>query len=200
MAEGDGMLERSDVAGYARGVRLRAALAAAGVGGALLVACGGATSTLEPVRAPEVADAGIDDAAPLASFAAPSPEQPERSRPPSTATYEEAVATPEAIALDDGRVQLTDNQLRAPMNAVINACRLPRNAKVTVKTAVQHGRAIGVTVEVRFDRPKSKKPPTRAARKAEAKLSAKIVACVDKAVRSQIWPPSHRRDSFVTEF
>lgn len=145
-------------------------------------------------------DAGIEDAEPVASFSAPPPAAVEPPRAPSTASYEEATAAPEAIGLDDDRVQLTDNQLRAPMNAVINACKVPRNAKITVKTAVQYGRAIGVTVLVRIDRPKSKKRPTRAAQKAEAKLQAKIVACVDKAVRGQTWPPSHRRDSFVTEF
>jgi len=194
------VLERRHVLGYAPSVGLRAALAALGIGGALLIACGGSKRSSEPARAPTATDAGDDDAAPVVSFSSAPVRAVEPSRPSSTASYEDAIATPEAIAIDDDRVQLTDNQLRAPMNAVINACRLPRNAKVTVKTAVQAGRAIGVTVDVRFDRPKSKKPPTRAARKAEAKLSAKIVACVDKAVRAQTWPPSHRRDSFVTEF
>jgi hypothetical protein len=186
--------------GYARRVKLRAALAAAGVAGVLVIACGGAKPSSDPPRTPEVADADIDAATPVASLSAPLPEAVEPSRPPSTASYEEATATPEAIGLGDGRAQLTDSQLRGPMNNVINACKVPRNAKVTVKTAVQDGRAIGVTVDVRLERPKSKKPPTRAALKAEAKLSAKIVACVDKAVRAQTWPPSHRRDSIVTEF
>ena len=182
----------------------RTALAAAVACGALLLAGGGAKPSSAPARAPEpeVTDAGIEAPAPPASFADAPLVPPQRSGPPSTASYEEAVASPEAIALGDDRVQLTDNQLRAPMNAVLSACRLPRNAKVTVKTAVQGGRAIGVTVEVRFVRPKtkSKKPPSRAALKAEAKLSARIVACVDKSARSQVWPPTHRRDSFVTEF
>lgn len=186
--------------GYAHRVKLRAALAAAGVAGALVIACGGAKQSSEPPHTPGLADGGNDDAAPVASSSAPPPDAPERSRPPSTASYEAATATPEAITLDDGRVQLNDDQLRGPMNNIINACKVPRNAKVTVKTAVQDGRAIGVTVDVRFDRPKSKKPPTRAALKAEAKLSAKITACVDKVVRAQVWPPSHRRDTFVTEF
>lgn len=183
-------------------MKLWAAVAAVGIGGAVLLACGGAKHTSEPARVPDPGDAGTEDATPVA---ASSPSQlvggaPTPPPSPSKASYEEAIATPEAIGLEDDRMQLTDNQLRAPMNTVINACKVPRNAKVTVRTAVQHGHAIGVTVDVRFDRPKSKKPPTRAALKAEAKLSAKIGACVDKAVRAQTWPPSHRRDSFVTEF
>ena len=179
---------------------LRAAVAALGIGGALVLACGGAKKSSEPARAPTTEDAGADDAEPVVSVTEPPVQAVGPTQPPSTASYEEATATPEAIAIDDDRIQLTDNQLRAPMNAVINACKVPRNAKVTIKTAVQAGRAIGVTVDVRFDRPKSKKPPSRAAKKAEAKLSAKIIRCVDKAVRAQTWPPSHRRDSFVTEF
>ena len=71
--------------------------------------------------------------------------------------------------------------------------RVPPNARVTIKTAVQKGRAIGATVTVRFERPKSAKPLSKAAAKAELKRSTAIVACVDRAVRVLVWPPSSRR-------
>jgi hypothetical protein len=84
---------------------------------------------------------------------------------------------------------------------------LPSNAKVTIRTAVQLGRAIGVTVDVRFEHPRPTKPPKRRPRavviaeaKAEAKAAKKIIACVDRAVRDVVWPPSSRRDSFTTDF
>ena len=128
-------------------------------------------------------------------------DAPERSLPPSTKSYDEALSTPESLDVHDERVHLTDAQLTGPMRSVPNGCRIPSNARVTVKTAVQAGRAIGVTVSVRFERPKSaKKPPSRAQLKVEAKMSTKIVACVDRAVRAVVWPPSSRRDSFTTEF
>jgi len=130
-------------------------------------------------------------------------DAPERSMPPSTRSYDEALSTPESLDVHDERVHLTDGQLTGPMRGVLTGCRVPSNARVTVKTAVQSGRAIGVTVSVRYERPKSSKPPrppTRAAARAEAKASAKIIACVDRAVRLVTWPPSSRRDSFTTEF
>lgn len=171
-----------------------------------------------------VAEPVDEEAARAPTADAPTTPPAEPSLPPSTASYEEAIATPEAIAIEDDRLHLTDNQLRGPMNAVIQACRVPRNARVVVHTAVQGGRAIGVTVRVHFaptqppkppkppkpptsKRPKNPKkpkkptkPPSRAAEEAQAKLAARIVACVDGAVRKRTWPPSHRRDSFVTEF
>jgi hypothetical protein len=86
---------------------------------------------------------------------------------------------------------------------VLNGCRVPPAAKVTVKTVVQEGRATGVTVLVRFDKPKSGKPAPRTtpkAAKAQAKRLAKVATCVDRAVRLVVWPPSRRRDSFTMEF
>ena len=125
---------------------------------------------------------------------------PERSLPPSTKTYEEALSTPESLDVHDESVHLTDAQLTAPMRGVLAGCRIASRAKITINTAVQNGRAIGVTVSVRFDRPKSSKPPPRSVLKAEAKAAAKIVTCIDHAVRAISWPPSRRRDSFTTEF
>lgn len=154
-----------------------------------------------------VPSAADDHDAPLdESDAAPPVEvtgldSPERALPPSTKSYDEALSTPESLDVHDERVHLTDAQLTGPIRGVLNGCRAPSNARVTVKTAVQSGRAIGVTVNVRFERPKSaKRPPSRTQLKAEAKLTTKIVACVDRAVRAVVWPPSSRRDSFTTDF
>jgi len=125
----------------------------------------------------------------------PAPAPP----PPSTASYEEALREPEPTGAHDERTQLTDAQLTGPMNGVLARCRVPSNAKVTIKTAVQDGRAIGVTVSVAFEHPKTKAVPPQTLRY-EAKVSPKIVACADKAVRALTWPPSQRRDSFTSVF
>ncbi len=164
---------------------------------ATLLACGGAPPP-PPAPPPEPEDHEPPDdptPAPTASI-----DPSERSRPPSTASYEDAVSTPEPVDIHDDRAQLTDGQLTGPMRGVLSGCRVPSNAKVTIKTAVQNGRAIGVTVTVAFERPPSKKPPSRYALKAEAKTAAKIVKCADRAVRAVSWPPSRRRDSFTTVF
>jgi hypothetical protein len=147
-------------------------------------------------------DAGPDAAAVASSAPAASFDAPERSAPPSTKSYEEAMSTPEPIKIDDDRVHLTDGQLHGPMRSVTYGCKVPANAHLTIKTAVQLGRAIGVTVTVTYKRPKSYKPPKPGSKaaKAEAKRTAKLVACVDTAVRAIVWPPSPRRDSFTTEF
>jgi hypothetical protein len=173
-----------------------------GLFAAILVACASAPPPAPPPpTTPEEHDDVPDEPAPAATVS--NLDAPERSAPPSTKSYDEALSTPEKLDVHDDRVQLTDAQLTGPMRAVTTACRMPPNARVTVKTAVQNGRAIGVTVNVRFERPKSNKPlrpPSRAALRAEAKLTSKIVTCVDRAVRGVAWPPSSRRDSFTTEF
>lgn len=111
------------------------------------------------------------------------------------------MSVPEALDVHDDRVHLTDAQLTGPMRSVLSGCRVPSNARVTIRTAVQNGRAIGVSVNVRWQRPKSqKKSPPPAVLRAEAKIAAKIVTCADRAVRAVTWPPSRRRDSFTTEF
>jgi hypothetical protein len=137
-----------------------------------------------------------------AAVAAPEPvvDTPELSRPPSTASYEEAMSTPEALDLHDESLHLTDAQLAGPIRGALAGCRVPSNRKITIKTAVQYGRAIGVTVEVRVVRPKPSPPPRRAAARAEAKTTMAIAACVDQNVRALVWPPSRRRDSSTTDF
>ncbi len=149
----------------------------------------------EPAR-PDVAVASND---------APSPppiavtDAEERSRSPSTASYDQALSTPEPVDIEDGHPHLTDVQLWSPMGGALQGCHVPRSAKVTIKTAVQNGRAIGVTVDVRLEKPKPTKRPKPAAVKAEQKAIAKISTCVDRNVRVTTWPPNRRRDSFTTE-
>lgn len=153
-----------------------------------------------------------DEDAPMPASVPPTGvvDTPERSRPPSTASYEQALSAPERIDIHDDRVHLTDSQLRGPMRGIVNNCRVPPSAKVTIKTAVQYGRAIGVTVDVQFPHAPAKAsksakhpPPTPAAVKREAreaKAKKKVLKCLDHAVRDVVWPPSNRRDSFTTEF
>lgn len=113
------------------------------------------------------------------------------------------MSTPEPVSVHDDRPQLTDAQLTGPMRGAATGCRVPSNTKITIRTAVQNGRAIGVTVDVRIVRPKSARPLPKAAARAQAKTQAKtiakITACVDHNVRAVVWPPSQRRDSFTTE-
>ena len=181
---------------------MRVSESAACLVAAILVACAGAPPPPPAPPAPEEHDAGPDQ--PPAVAPVVSVDAPERSAPPSVGSYDQALSNPEALDVHDERVHLTDAQLTGPMRGVVAGCRVPSNAKVTIKTAVQNGRAIGVTVSVRFERPKSAKPPSwsvaRAVAKFEAKTTAKIVACADRAVRAVVWPPSRRRDSFTTEF
>jgi hypothetical protein len=168
-----------------------------------LLACGGARPVMR-VQPPsldthETTPAEESAPAPTPTTTTTTMIAPEKA-PPSTASYEQAVSKPEPIDINDDRIHLTDVQLNAPMRGVVSGCRMPANAHVTIKTAVQAGRAIGVTVNVRFDHGRSRRPLPPATLRAEAKISSKVAACVDRAVRVQTWPPSTRRDSFVTEF
>jgi hypothetical protein len=164
--------------------------------GALAVGCGSASP---PPAAPSDTRVAALQEAPVA-WSTNNVDVPAEPPPPSTASYEEALSTPESLDVNDERVHLTDVQLTGPMGGVLGGCSVPSNARVTIKTAVQRGRAIGVTVTVRFERAKPAKPLSKAAAKAESKRSTAIVACVDRAVRVLVWPPSSRRDSFTTEY
>ena len=174
----------------------------------LLAACASAPPPPPPKEPPAAELEPAKEEAPAEPSAA-AVDAPERSRPPSTATYDQAMAEPESLDVKDNRPHLTDDQLRGPMRNIISACPVPKNAKVTIRTAVQSGRAIGVSVDVRFEVP-YKPPPKRMtkwqakqaalAAQREAKAKKKIADCVDHAVRAVVWPPSGRRDSFTTEF
>ncbi len=128
--------------------------------------------------------------------------RPAATRPPlpPNATYEEALDEPEDLNVQDTRAHLTDLQLTNPMRDVLGKCRVPRNAKVTIKVAVRETRAIGVTVLVKFDHGPSPRPLSPAAVKYETKAATRIAECADKTTRSLAWPPSLRRDSFTTEY
>jgi hypothetical protein len=120
-----------------------------------------------------------------------------------SASYEEALAEPEDVNLSDDRAHLTDLQLSNPMRDVLSKCRVPRKASVTIQTAVKNGLAIGVTVNVAFEKAKPAKaarPQSPVAAKAELKATSLIAECLDQAVRALEWPPSPRRDSFTTRF
>jgi hypothetical protein len=143
---------------------------------------------------PHVAVAGASTEPPPAPIATTDPA--ESSHPMS---YDEALSKPEPVDMDDSHPHLSDVQLWSPLRGALNGCNVPKSAKITIKTAVQYGRAIGVTVDVRFERPRSAKPPKPAALKAERKATASIASCVDHNVRAVAWPPNRRRDSFTTE-
>jgi hypothetical protein len=165
-----------------------------------MIGCG---STPPPqMPATEEADAVAPEADPAPTeIAGPVQEGGPPAPPPSTASYEEAMSTPEPLDANDTRIHLTDLQLTNPMRNVMGRCRVPRRAKVEAKVAVQLGRAIGVTVHVVFDKPKPHaRPPSRAQAKAAAKASKKVADCFDRVIRQVTWPPSSRRDSFTTDF
>jgi hypothetical protein len=170
-----------------------------------LVSCGSAPPPQPAAPPPLVA---AEPEAPDVAVAADEPPPPpiattdaaDRAHAPSSASYDEALSTPELVDIEDDHPHLTDVQLWSPIRGALSGCRVPRNAKVTIKAAVQFGRAIGVTVDVRLDKPRSlKHPPKPAAVKAERKTIARIAACVDHNVRASVWPPNRRRDSFTTE-
>jgi hypothetical protein len=134
---------------------------------------------------------------------APPPADPAEPTPPSTASYEQATSKPEPLNANDDRLHLTDNQLSGPMRGVAAKCKVPARAKVTIKTAVQFGRAIGVTVLVDMPALKTPKKPTKAsqkAAKARQKAIVRIRDCVDHNVRVLSWPQSRRRDTITTTF
>lgn len=160
----------------------------------------------EPPAADEEKDEGIPDTATDVEEEVSVPTEPASPAPPSTASFEQATATPEPVVAGDDRLHLTDNQLSGPMRGVLAKCKVPPNVKVTIKTAVQFGRAIGVTVIVdlpKVAKAKAPKKPTKKSKdaaKAQAKLSQRITTCADHAVRALSWPPSRRRDAFTTTF
>jgi hypothetical protein len=103
-------------------------------------------------------------------------------------SYEDAVdAVADATSLErvneygetTSGADLTNNQLSAPMNNVLSGCNVPDDVSVTIKVAVKHGRAVGVTVE---------------------SSDARVAACVDRAVRRLQWPSSPRLDTLTTTF
>src|SRR5215831_4350934 len=123
-----------------------------------LVACGSAPPPAPAAPPPLVA---AEPEEPEVAVAADEPPPPpiattdaaDRAHPRSTASYDEAPSSPELVDIEDDHPHLTDVQLWSPIRGALIGCHVPRNAKVTNKTAVQYGRAIGVTVDVRLDKP-----------------------------------------------
>ncbi|HSO37695.1 MAG TPA: hypothetical protein VLT33_34450 [Labilithrix sp.] len=82
-----------------------------------------------------------------------------------------------------GGPDLTDGQLGAPMRnaSFISGCGAPESMKVTVRVAVQNGRAVGVSV---YPNP----------------ANAAVAQCVDRHVRALGWPPNAKMDFFTTTY
>ncbi len=78
---------------------------------------------------------------------------------------------------------LTADQLARPFagGAFLNACGAPEDMSVTIKAAVQNGRAVGVTVTT--------SPP-----------NSRIAACIDAAVRRLPFPPNPNLDAVTQTF
>ena len=78
---------------------------------------------------------------------------------------------------------LTADQLARPFagGAFLNACGAPEDMGVTIKAAVQNGRAVGVTVTT--------SPP-----------NPRIAACIDAAVRRLPFPPNPNLDAVTQTF
>lgn len=159
-----------------------------------------------PPPSEEEDDDEIPDTATDEEPETPSPE-PAPAPAPSSASFEQATSTPEPIRTNDDHLHLTDQQLSGPMRGLIAKCKVPPKGKVTIKTAVQFGHAIGVTVIVELPKLKTPKKPTKRsqraaqkAAKAQQKTIVRVRACFDHAVRELAWPPSRRRDTITTTF
>lgn len=104
---------------------------------------------------------------------------------PGGRSYEAALASnnQEINMGAKGGPDLTDGQLAGPMRnaAFISGCGAPNDMKVTVKVAIQNGRAVGVSVY--------STPP-----------NAAVQSCVDRHVRGLSWPSNPKMDSFTTTY
>jgi hypothetical protein len=172
---------------------------------------------IAPEPQPAVVATATADPVATSAPVAPAPVAPPLA---PNASYDEALAIPEALDVQDERAHLTDSQLMNPVRNVPGDCRVPSRAKVTVKIAVREGRAIGVTVLVTFEgsapvaaagKPARKKKnavkndaaaakAAKARAKAEAETRNKTIECFDTAVRALTWPANARRDSFTTVY
>jgi hypothetical protein len=78
---------------------------------------------------------------------------------------------------------LTQDELSRPLQnaSFISGCGAPDNMKVTVKAAVQNGRVVGVTAYT-------------------VPANGGVSACVERAVRGLVWPPSPNMDAVTTSY
>lgn len=100
------------------------------------------------------------------------------------ASYDDALNQGSEISMNGGGgPDLTNAELHGPManGSFVSACGAPGDMKVTVRTAVKNGRAVGVSVTTN--------PP-----------NAGVAACVDRHVRGLQWKSSPKLDSFTTSY
>jgi hypothetical protein len=103
-------------------------------------------------------------------------------------SYEEAISKnvqEVAIGGGSGAPDLTDDQLKGPINArvpgILASCGVPESTKLTIKVAIKQGRAVGVTVITN--------PPNPGA-----------AGCVDRGVRGIGWPANAKMDSMISSW
>ena len=104
---------------------------------------------------------------------------------PSGMSYEAAIAG-NNLQLAPGTTNapdLTDAELGGPMRdgTFLDACDVPSSTHVTVKVAIQNGRAVGISVYA--------VPPSR-----------EIAGCIERHVRGFQWSSNAKMDSFVTTY
>jgi hypothetical protein len=115
----------------------------------------------------------------------PSPVVHRHYGAPSGPSYESAVDSNNrhlTMGANAG-ADLSDAQLSAPMSdgTFVSECGAPDSMGVTVKVAINRGRAVGVSV--------STSPP-----------STDVANCIDHHVRTLAWPSRPTMDSFVTTY
>lgn len=120
-----------------------------------------------------------------------SSDAPARPQPlvvePKKRSYEEALADWNAHVNEQAGPptgpDMTDAELSAPMRnaAFIAGCGAPDDMKVTVRVAVQRGRAIGVSIHT-------------------TPSNETVARCVDEHVRGLRWPAYEKMDSFTSTY
>jgi hypothetical protein len=113
------------------------------------------------------------------------PRPPPGPSGPSGPSYESAIAgnnldlAPGVKDVPD----LTDAELSGPMRSgtFLDICGVPNSTKVTVKVAIRHGRAVGVSA---YATPQNRE----------------MAWCIERQVRGLSWPSNAKMDSFITTY
>ena len=113
------------------------------------------------------------------------PRPPPGPSGPSGPSYESAIAG-NNLDLAPGTKDvpdLTDAELSGPMRSgtFLDTCGVPATTKVTVKVAIRHGHAVGVSA---YATPQNRE----------------MAWCVERQVRGLSWPSNSKMDSFVTTY
>ena len=113
------------------------------------------------------------------------PRPPPGPSGPSGPSYESAIAG-NNLDLAPGTKDvpdLSDAELSGPMRSgtFLDTCGVPATTKVTVKVAIRHGRAVGVSA---YATPSNRE----------------LAWCVERQVRGLSWPSNAKMDSFVTTY